>query len=367
MAAGVIGVAVLVGLTIVGEAQSDQLRPVLDIAAGLAAVALLPLVFRGPATAAVALAVLAALSPAATPPSTLATLHAGRALPTRRAVAVTAAATAAHVVRGLWRPMGELPFGWWVIIVVAVHAALLGWGALGRSRAQVIAALVERAERAEAVRETAEREARVQERTRIAREMHDVLAHRLSLVATYSGALEVRPDAAPEQLSRAAGVIREGTHRALEELREVVGVLREDSPDGALPRPQPGLGDVAALVEESRAAGTVVRLREDVDDAATVPGLSGRTVYRVVQEGLTNARKHAPGSVADVLVTGSPGAGLEVEVTNPLGPTPPSSLPGSSTGLVGLSERVSLAGGTLQHGVTPPGRFRLHARLPWPG
>ncbi len=123
---------------------------------------------------------------------------------------------------------------------------LVGWGALTQARQALIQSLRERAERAEAEQDHRVAEARAQERARIAREMHDVLAHRLSLLATYSGAMEYRPDSSPEQLSRAAGVIRTGAHQALDELRQVITLLREDEPDDGLTLqpPQPGLSDL---------------------------------------------------------------------------------------------------------------------------
>jgi signal transduction histidine kinase len=132
--------------------------------------------------------------------------------------------------------------------------------------------------------------------------MHDVLAHRLSRLATYAGAIEYRPDAPPEQVARAAGVVRAGAHQALDELREVITMLREDDGSGdgsagdggAGQRPQPGLADLPRLVEESRDAGARVQLDDRVADPGAVPEAAGRTAYRVVQEGLTNARKHAP-------------------------------------------------------------------------
>ena len=106
------------------------------------------------------------------------------------------------------------------------YAALLGFGALTQARAALLISLRDRARRAEAEQDRRVAEARVAERARIAREMHDVLAHRLSLVATYAGALEYRPDASREQLAAAAGIVRDGVHQALDELREVVTVLR---------------------------------------------------------------------------------------------------------------------------------------------
>jgi signal transduction histidine kinase len=202
--------------------------------------------------------------------------------------------------------------------------------------------------------------------------MHDVLAHRLSLLATYAGALAYRPDAPPEQLSGAAEVVRSGVHQALDELREVIGVLRDDSlPDlAAGSRPLPGMADLPELIGESRAAGMRIEAGGEAWPAAGVPDAAGRTVYRVVQEGLTNARKHAPGQPASVTLTGGPGAGLDVSVVNRLGPAPASAgaaapVPGTGTGLIGLTERLELAGGKLDWR-NSGGEFRLCAWLPWP-
>jgi signal transduction histidine kinase len=147
--------------------------------------------------------------------------------------------------------------------------------------------------------------------------MHDVLGHRLSLLSVHAGALEFRPDASAEEIAGAAKVIRENAHQALQDLREVVGVLR--APVGELP--QPTLADVRQLVEESGRAGMRVDLRQETDGA--VPDLVGRTGYRVVQEALTNARKHAPATEVRVTLTGAPGLGLTVEVANsPPGQSP---------------------------------------------
>lgn len=331
-----------------------------DIGVAVLALMLVPVLLRWPVVGAVLLAALAAVSPCATPPATIGTLHVAQRRPLATALAVGAVGVGAHAVQGLLRPIPGLPYGWFLVLDVVAHAALVAWGALARSRAALLESLRERARRAEA--EQAERvaAARVHERTRIAREMHDVLAHRLSLVAASAGALEYRPDARPEQVTRAAGVVREGVHRALEELREVIGVLRADESEPQ--RPQPVLADLTALVAESRDAGTPVHLDDRVSDPCAVPDTTGRTAYRVVQEALTNARKHAPGAAVHVRVEGGPGDGLVIEVRNRLGGDP-AGRPGS--GLVGLEERAELAGGRLTHQVTA-GEFRLHAALPWP-
>ena len=341
---------------------------VLDIAAGVAACALLPVLLRWPVPGALALAALAAVSPAAIPAATFGTLHVAEWRRFAEAATVGAAGVVAGAVQGLWRPFGGLPYIWWLVIVIAVEAALVAWGQLTQARRALISSLQERARRAEAEQGRRVAEARAAERTRIAREMHDVLAHRLSLLATYAGAIEYRPDAPPEQMARAAGVVRAGAHQALDELREVITVLREDDGDGdGAQRPQPGLADLPRLVEESRDAGARVQLDDRVADPGELPGAAGRTAYRVVQEGLTNARKHAPGEPVQVVVDGRPGGGLLIEIRNPVvnGQAAGAVIGGSGTGLIGLTERVRLAGGELDHEAID-GEFRLSARLPWP-
>ena len=200
--------------------------------------------------------------------------------------------------------------------------------------------LREQACRAEAEQASRVAEARAAERASIAREMHDVLAHRLSLLATYAGALEYRPDAPPEQLARAAGVVRAGVHQALDELREVIGVLRDDDP-AAVARPQPGLSDLEELVEETRDAGTPVDLIGPESRPEELPDGLGRTAYRVVQEGLTNARKHAPGLPVRLLLDGRPGDRLLVELTNPVGAAAP---PGRLRAGSGTRDETAQAG-----------------------
>ena len=286
------------------------------------------------------------------------------------AAAVAGTGAAAHLIRGAWQPVSGLPYGWYALLVCVGYAALVGWGTLVRAHQALISSLRDRAERAEADQARRVAEARAGERARIAREMHDVLAHRLSLLATYAGALAYRPDAPPEQISRAAEVVRSGVHQALDELREVIGVLRDDEmPDlAAASRPVPGIADLPALIEESRAAGMRIETEGGAWDAPGLPDVAGRTAYRVVQEALTNARKHAPGQPVAVTLAGGPGAGLDVSVVNPAGPAsagPAFPVPGSGTGLIGLTERLELAGGRVEWR-NADGDFRLSAWLPWP-
>ncbi|HEY0537891.1 MAG TPA: histidine kinase [Actinoallomurus sp.] len=368
--AAVLGVSgVLIAMTMLAWWSDRASGPLLalDLTAGALSWLLTPLTLWRPVAATVVLTVLAAVSPAATPPATIGALQVAwrRRFPV--AIAVTVAGLAAHAIQGVWRSNGGMSYGWWLVLITVGYGALLGWGAWARARAALIRSLHDRASRAEAEQGRRVAEARTLERRQIAREMHDVLAHRLSLLATFAGAMEYRPDSSPEKLSRAAGVVRDGVHQALEELREVISLLRDDdSPNGDGNRPQPVLADVPRLVEESRGAGTEVLLREAVDEPAKAPPSVARTAYRVIQEGLTNARKHAAGQPVQIALRGGPGTGLEIDVRNALTPermAPPGWSGGA--GLVGLTERVHLAGGRLDHQAIG-GEFRLHASIPWP-
>ncbi|RHA38440.1 sensor histidine kinase [Cellulomonas rhizosphaerae] len=349
--------AALTALT-VWAAGSDGTRAtplVLDALAGLLALAVLLMVTSRPLLAGVLLGALAAVSPAATPSATAGVLVAARWFPLRTALQVALASVVGHAIQGLWPPIG-MPYGWWLVCDVAVHAALVGWGAYGRARATAVQLWRERAQRAEREQASRVEEARVAERTRIAREMHDSLAHRLSLLATTAGALEYRPDLSPEQVAAAAGVVRAGAGEALEDLRAVIGVLREQ-PDEL--RPAPGLGDLDALVAQWRDAGMVVELDQAAPD---VPPAVGLAAYRVAQEGLTNAHRHAPGSRVRVAV-GARDGGLVVDVRDSGGRIRPGSTPGAAAGLIGLRERVELLGGALTAAPTNDG-FVLAAWIP---
>ncbi|MEU8398545.1 histidine kinase [Nonomuraea sp. NPDC048892] len=261
------------------------------------------------------------------------------------------------------RPPTDVEKGWAAAFGVAAVLAIFAWGVVVRARRQLVWSLRQRAD-------GAAEEAKRLERERIAREMHDVLAHRISMLSLHAGALEFRPDAPAAEIARAAGAIRTNAHLALQDLREVIGVLRHSAPDGddVVPdRPQPTLADLPSLVEECRHAGMDVRL--DLRVSGTPEGL-GRNLYRIVQEALTNARKHAGGAPVRVAVTGEPGKELSVEVSNPLWARQsarfPGRIPGAGAGLIGLTERAELAGGRLEHGATPQGEFVVRAWLPWP-
>ncbi|MGH3191524.1 MAG: sensor histidine kinase [Streptosporangiaceae bacterium] len=197
--------------------------------------------------------------------------------------------------------------------------------------------------------------------------MHDVLAHRLSLLSVHAGALEFRPDARPAEIAQAAGVIRTSAAAALSELREVITVLREDQQDAAGP-PQPGVAQIPDLLQESRSARMTLRARIDCPEPESLPAALGRTAYRVVQEGLTNARKHAPGAAVEVTVTTDGQTALIAEVISrrQAGAPAPVNLPhdGAGAGLIGLAERLALIGGELEHGTSTDGDFVLRATVP---
>jgi signal transduction histidine kinase len=259
-------------------------------------------------------------------------------------------------VGGYWGTMG---------LCVLVMSVAIGWGLFARTRRQLVASLHERAQRLEAEQLLRVEQARDAERRRIAREMHDVLGHRLSLLSIHAGALEFRRDASPEEVAEAAGVIRASGQAALEELRAVIGLLREKEDGAGLEAPQPTLAQIPALLDESRAAGMDVRWEERRAATDAVPSAAGRAAFRVLQEALTNARKHAPGAPVDVSLDRGPPMVLEVVSGRASKLVDDGQLPGAGVGLAGLAERVALADGSLEYGEDAAGRFVVRATLPW--
>lgn len=207
------------------------------------------------------------------------------------------------------------------------------------------------ARHAEAERELREEQARAAERARIAREMHDVLAHKVSLIALYAGALELHAGGS-ERLQQGTALIRTTAREALQELRGVLGMLRTE--------PAPAV-DLAALVATSTQAGQPVELS---DEAGSMPAATARVVYRIVQEGLTNAHKHAPGAPTTVSLRRDGNGSVTVSVHNAAGTHAPVHLPGAGAGLVGLRERLRLVGGSLRSGPAGDG-WELAAVVPW--
>jgi signal transduction histidine kinase len=279
--------------------------------------------------------------------------------------------TAVHIVAALpyhaFVPVEGMTWATWLIVVPLMYLVAMSLGLLARIRRVQLDSAVSEAQATRERYESQLRVARRSERERIAREMHDVLAHRISLVSVHAGALEYRTslDGEPpssHEIHEAARVIRENAHLAVEELRQVLDVLRHEDGEGEDRRPQPRMADLQRLFTEAAAAGQ--RIEPDVDAATSgLPLPAQRTVYRIVQEGLTNARKHAPSTVVSVRVDAEPDA-VQVRVSNPapVGVTG-RQIPGAGAGLTGLAERVRIEGGTIRHGVSD-GRFELVATLP---
>ena len=355
-------VSALAGIVLIAIQHYDDARWMLDAALGVATIVALWWRRRHPAVIGAAATVVSVVSAFAGAAALVALFSATLRASRTGLIVVWTLALAAAFVYPLVLPGGD---GYWLeaAIGVLITVVVIGWGLFARARRQLVLSLRERAERLEAEQRLHVEQAREAERRRIAREMHDVLAHRVSLLSLHAGALEFRPDAPPEEIAAAAGVVRASAHSVLQELREVIGVLRDG--DEGTERPQPTLADIPGLVEESRAAGMRVDARVDAD--ADVSAATGRTAYRIIQEGLTNARKHAPGAAVAVKVAARAQGGLEVEVVSrrpvavPTGGPPP---PGTGSGLIGLAERVALAGGEFEHGPREGGDHVLHATLP---
>lgn len=239
--------------------------------------------------------------------------------------------------------------------------AWLGGFAL-RERAQQVEAAEERAIRAERERETAARIAVAEERTRIARELHDVVAHAVSVMVLQVGAVRHRlPQELEDDRDALTGAEQAG-RTALAEMRRLLGAMRRNGDDVEL-TPQPGLDNLDSLMKDVGRAGLPVRLQIE-GDPFPLPRAIDLSAYRIVQEGLTNALKHAHASNADVTIRyGSDELQIEIRDDGEGGST--SDSPG--LGLVGIRERVRIYGGEMSAGTAPEGGFVLSARLPLGG
>jgi signal transduction histidine kinase len=337
----------------------------IDLGLGITGLVLVAWRRRFPVTVALILNLMSAVSGAVAGPSTLALVSLSTRRQLNEIIPIGSVSLGASILLVTIDPTSEDdPLFLTISLVVAIIAITIGWGMYIGSRRELLASLRERAETAESEQAARLAQARTAERTRIAREMHDVLAHRISMVTMHAGALSYRDDLTPEQVRETAGIIQENSHQALTELRQVLGVLREDPGDADPELPQPSADDLPALIEDARASG--MNVVSELGPVAAVPDLLGRTAFRVVQEGLTNARKHAPDTLVSVGLSGGPGDGLMIEVRNPLRIGSALDVPGSGLGLVGLAERTALVGGRLRHGVSADQEFTLTAWLPWP-
>lgn len=297
-----------------------------------------------------------------------------------RALAAFTAGFVLHLVAGVATAPDE-DLGLSVLVTVAltggpflVLAVVPGFAARYRAQRHALLDALRR-HNAQLVRERAmvARQARLLERQRIAQDMHDSLGHQLALIAVHTGALEVDPELNGRQ-REGVGVLREASRSAMRELREAVGILRNDAemsgpgPQEAGPSSDRAAVSVEGLVTSSRAAGATVELHRSGAQRALTPAVD-RAAYRIAQEGLTNAHKHAPGAPITVALRYEPDS-LVVEVAN--GPVPagvPAAPPAISgqQGLTGLRERARLVGGMVHTGLTPGGGFRLAGVLPYAG
>ena len=364
-AAAMVVLSVLTCLTPLPAAwRQNHWLAVLDLLLGATAYVLVWFRRRRPMAVATTITLFGMLSSTAAGPGVLAAVS----LATRRRwwqlVTIGLLNVGATIVYGLIVPTSDNG-PWWVtiLVVVVITAAILGWGAYIGSRRELMWTLKNRAERAEAEQELRTSQARTNERARIAREMHDVLAHRISQVSMHASALAFRTDLDAEEMRASATIIQDTAHQALDDLRAVLGVLRDPdsgsrwsprsrrtatSPPWSRRSARPGCGSTTTIAWATR---------------ADLPDSVGRTVYRIVQEGMTNAVRHAPGTALRIVVRGSRDEGVSVELRNPLS-LRPASTPGAGLGLVGLSERAQLRGGRLE-GRREDDVWVLRGWIPW--
>lgn len=250
------------------------------------------------------------------------------------------------------------------VATVAVMTAL-GWGtAVGiglllRGRREAAAARKSAAQDRLQHSVLGDEIARRAERELIAREVHDVLGHRLSLLSLHAGALETHA-LKDDQLRSSAALVRDSASGAMQDLQSLLGVLRDDGIEQAdLP-----LTQLPQVVEESFGAGQLLASSIFIRDAERASPALSRAVYRIVQELVTNSRKHAPGARTNLKVVGGPGQGIAIDVVNRLTPTA-DPVPGSARGLTGIAERAELLGGRVTHGRYGGNSFRVLVELPW--
>ncbi|MFC0539917.1 sensor histidine kinase [Kutzneria chonburiensis] len=276
------------------------------------------------------------------------------------------AAWCAVAVTVPWRPGFRLYFTDWdpqfLLLLPVFPVMFVGFplvlGLWVWQRRQLVASLRERAVQAEEQRDMLAAKAVTDERARIARELHDVVAHRVSLLTVQAGAVSLSPN---QELADFAEGIRQHGAAAMEELREMLSVLRRE--DGEAPKhPQPTLAAACELITEAVSAGQHVQasLPEELPE---VPGSTARAVYWLLHESLINAGKHAPGSDISVSLRDHDGR-LDVRVANTVGLPRAVPVPRSGFGLIGMRERVALSGGTLTAGPLLDGGFEVAATFP---
>lgn len=382
--AGLVFFIVNFGLSVDSGADDTTLRFAglffLDLLLGLIAVALVPIRRLAPLTVAILLAVIAAASSFAVPAALLALVSLATHRKTRDiaiAIAVWLASGATAALLGVdlvGLPLTPVDLALTLVIVALLLSVAVAIGVSIGSRRALVASLRAQAALVEEEQRLREDAARDHERARIAREMHDSLAHRLSLTAMHASALRYRDDLQPAERDAVVEAVHDNARASLSELRDILAVVR--APESRAPgphtehtasdRPQPTLDDLDDLIATATAA-TPVDTRVTVDTRTLHPTIS-RHAYRIVQECLTNARRHAPGAPVTLTVAGTVGESLAITVTNPTNPTDsttPNEAPTTpGFGLIGIDERVRAVQGTLD--ITQgPDEFRVEVSLPW--
>ncbi len=265
-----------------------------------------------------------------------------------------------------WQASGRDPDAV-VVATLATFGMAAATGAVVRDRRRRMAELVARAELLEAEREERDRVAAADERSRIARELHDIAAHDLSAIVVQAGAADRLVEADPAQARVVLHEIRKQGRQSLAAMRQLVGVLRQNDGQDDTPgrRPPPGLHDLDDLLAVAKAAGMVVDAKIEGTPSA-LPALVDLTAFRVIQEALTNARRHAPGAAVRVSVAFGPGPDLSIVVDNDRPATRPPAQP-AGHGLIGMRERVRQVRGRLRAGPSADGGWQVAAHLPAPG
>ena len=282
-----------------------------------------------------------------------------------RAVAAAAVLETGVVLASVrFAPTGDGVIGSLVFLTGLVVAAYL-LGRSVRSRHAYLAALEDRARRLEVERDQQARLIQVAERTRIAREMHDIVSHNLSVMITLAAGAAATTATGPVQAAQAMEQVAVTGRAALAEMRRLLGVLREDAPVAGIARPQPGLDQLDELLEQVRGTGLAVQLRVRGRPRA-VPGTTQLTLYRAVQEALTNSRKHAQGLTRAVVAFTWRPAELELVISDDGAPAAMMSTATGTTGmgLAGMRERVTAVGGTMTARGGADGGWRVHVTVP---
>lgn len=362
----IVGVIAWVGsLALSLEAGEQPLAwlVLLDALVGLVSMVLVAFRHRAPFLIAVVLSALVGSSAA----SVGAWLLAVVSMATRRrlrdigwtfATATASTATAAGILDlNQGKP---IDWAWFPILALIVAIPFVVGYARGARRAELDGLRREAALLRDEQAQVAE-QARLAERGRIAAEMHDAMGHHLSVIAVQAAALKLHPDLPEPVRLESVSAIRTAAQQALTELRHTLGMLAEDSSE---PEPSPQLSErIDDLIEQVRQAGSPVDAALDHAHLDELPSELSRPVFRIVQECLTNAMRHAPGIPVKLAIDSQPGGAVTIRVANAL-VTTPSPSPGSGFGLVGIAERVRLAQGELQ--VRPTAEeFIVEARLPW--